>query len=114
MAQPKHIVWLHGDIKSPPFSLAGRMECGALLRRLQNGEALILPHSRPMPSIGARVHELRVVEPNSSWRIVYRLEPDAIVILDVFPKSTKQMPQQIIETCRDRLSRYLSATRKGK
>jgi len=31
-AKDKLIAWLHGEIKSPPFSLAARMEAGYLLR----------------------------------------------------------------------------------
>ena len=59
-----------------------------------------------MPSIGPRCHELRVVDENATWRIVYRLDPDAVVILDVFQKKTRATPKQVIATCRDRLRRY--------
>ena len=48
----KPLVWLEGEIKTPPFSRAARLEAGFLLRRLQLGEQLSLPQSRPMPSIG--------------------------------------------------------------
>src|SRR5690349_17250483 len=68
----KPIVWLGGKVKTPPFSLEARIEAGVLLRRLQRGELLGLPHSRPMPSIGQHCHELRVVDEDRSWRIVYR------------------------------------------
>jgi len=53
-------VWLQGEVKSPPFSRQGRLETGYLLRRLQQGDSLGLPHSRPMPGVGPRCHELRV------------------------------------------------------
>ena len=49
----KPLVWLRGRVKTPPFSVGARLEAGLLLRRLQRGDALSLPHSRPMPSIGA-------------------------------------------------------------
>jgi hypothetical protein len=58
----KPLVWLHGDVKTPPFSPTGRLEAGHLLRLLQKGHSLSLPHSRPMPGIGPRCHELRVPE----------------------------------------------------
>lgn len=48
----KPLVWLRGEVKSPPFSAAARLEAGWLLRRLQAGEKLGMPHSRPMPTIG--------------------------------------------------------------
>lgn len=39
-----------GEIKTPPFSAAACIEAGTLLRRLQLGENIGLPHVRPMPS----------------------------------------------------------------
>jgi len=51
---------MEGEIKTPPFSVEARLEAGMLLRSLQQGENLGLPHSRPMPVIGPRCHELRV------------------------------------------------------
>src|SRR2546422_2364688 len=70
----KPLVWLHGQIKTPPFSEEARIEAGYLLGRLQQGESLSLPHSRPMPSIGRRCHELRVPDKGQDWRTVYRSE----------------------------------------
>jgi hypothetical protein len=60
----KPLVWLHGEVKSPPFSKNARLEAGFLLRRLQAGEKLGLPFSRPMPTIGNRCHELRINDEN--------------------------------------------------
>jgi phage-related protein len=65
-----------------------------------------LPHSRPMPSIGRRCHELRVPDKGRDWRIVYRIDLEAIVILEVFAKTTRQTPQGVIATCKRRLKRY--------
>ena len=76
------LVWLHGEIKTPPFSLAARIEAGYLLRLLQEGQALALPQSRPMPVVRPRCHELRVRDAGADWRIVYRLDADAVVILE--------------------------------
>lgn len=102
----KPIVWLHGEIKTPPFSASARLETGFLLRRLQQGEKLSMPHSRPMPSIGARCHELRINDANKTWRIVYRIDPDAIILLEVFEKKTPSTPQQVIAVCRQRIKQY--------
>ena len=66
------------------MSSAARLEAGFLLRRLQRGDSLGLPHSRPMPDIGTRCHELRIPDDAVTWRVVYRIDPDAVVILDVF------------------------------
>ena len=100
------MVWLHGEIHTPPFSSAARIEAGLLLRRLQHGERLGLPHSRPMPVIGKRCHELRIQDEDTTWRIIYGVDPDAVIILDVFSKKTQQTPRSVIDTCRDRLRRY--------
>jgi phage-related protein len=102
----KPLVWLEGEIKTPPFSAAARLEAGILLRRLQRGEQLSLPQSRLMPSIGPRCHELRINDENVTWRIIYRVDPDAIIILELFKKKTNQTPKQIIEACRRRLRDY--------
>ena len=102
----KPLVWLRGEVKSSPFSATARLEAGWLLRRLQAGEKLGMPHSRPMPTIGPRCHELRIVDASVTWRIVYRLDPDAIVIADVFPKTTAQTPARVLEDSRRRLRRY--------
>lgn len=102
----KPLRWLHGEVKTPPMSVEARREMGMLLRELQEGELLSLPHSRRMSDIGARCHELRVNDENKTWRLVYQIDPDAIVILDIFEKKTKQTPQQVIENCRRRLRLY--------
>ena len=99
----KPIVWLHGEVKTPPFSAKGRLEAGQLLRRLQKGELLGMPHARPMPAIGRRCHELRIQDQGQTWRIVYRLDADAIVIAAVFGKKTQKTPPEIIVTSRRRL-----------
>ena len=83
----KPLAWLHGEVKTPPFSLAARLETGFLLRRLQRGELLSMPRSRPMPSIGPRCHELRINDASGQWRLIYRIDGDAIVIADVLPRN---------------------------
>ncbi len=69
----KPLVWLHGEIKTPPFSREARIEAGVLLRRLQ---------------------------------LVYRIDSDAIVLVDVFSKKTRQTPSQIIARSKVRLRQY--------
>lgn len=108
-ATEKPLVWLHGEVKTPPFSSAARIEAGYLLRQLQVGLKLSLPHSRPMPSIGPRCHELRINDERKTWRIVYRLDDDAIVILDVFDKKTQKTLREVIDNCKRRMRLYDSA-----
>ena len=102
----KPLVWLHGEIKTPPFSHAARIEAGYLLRLLQNGRVLSLPQARPMPVLGPRCHELRIRDIAAVWRIVYRLDFDAVVILEVFSKKTRRTPETVIDACTRRLREY--------
>jgi phage-related protein len=104
----KPLVWLQGEVKTPPFSRDARLLAGFLLRELQSGAVLGMPDSRPMPGIGRKCHELRIddAEMKRTWRIIYRIDSDAIVIVEVFVKKTKQTPQTVIDTCRRRLRIY--------
>jgi phage-related protein len=112
-AKSKPLVWLSGEIRSPPFSTKARLEAGYLLRQLQNGEALTMPHSRPMPSIGAQCHELRILDRENNWRIVYRVDADAILILEVFRKKTVSTPKSVIDNCKRRAKGYDHAGKKA-
>src|SRR6266568_1340716 len=95
----KPLVWLRGEVKTPPFGSSARIEAGFLLRRLQRGETVGLPHSRAMPGIGAGCHELRIADGKVNWRIIYHIGMDAVVILDVFKKQTRATPKAVIVTC---------------
>jgi len=99
-------VWLHGEVKTPPFSAEARQEAGYLLRLLQKGERIGMPDSRAMPSIGRRCHELRVQDRDKTWRIVYRTDADAVLILEVFIKKTRQTPRGVVQACKSRARRY--------
>ncbi len=104
----KPLVWLRGEVKTPPLSTEARIEFGVLLRWLQRGELLSMPSSRPMPSVGPRCHELRVddIVHKREWRLLYRIDRDAIVIADVFAKTSRATPTRIIDECKRRLARY--------
>jgi phage-related protein len=99
---------MEGEIKSPPFTAGARLEAGMLLRRLQEGKVLRLPHSRPMPDIGPRCHELRIRDETKNWRIFYHLASDAVVILGVVHKSTQKTPPGVVAKCRRQLKLYQS------
>ena len=105
----KPLVWLEGEVKTPPFSQPARLEAGYLLRKLQQGETLGMPHSRPMPAIGTRCHELRINDESATWRIIYRLDTDAIVILEVFSKKSRATPKAVTNACKRRLKDYEDA-----
>jgi len=87
---------MRSEVKSPLFSREARLEAGFLLRKLQEGQALELPHSRPMPAIGERCHELRIVVVNMTSRVIYRVDFDAIVIADVFGEKSQSTPNSVL------------------
>jgi phage-related protein len=50
-----------------------------------------------------------VADREIDWRVVYRLDPDAVVILEVFQKKTRTTPAAVMAACRRRLREYDSA-----
>ena len=105
-APNKPLIWLSGEVKTPPLSSSARIEAGFLLRQLQQRESLGLSHSRPMPNIGPRCHELRIRDQDKNWRILYRIDEDAIEITDIFKKTTQTTPKTVIKVCQKRLIQY--------
>jgi phage-related protein len=108
----KPLAWLKGEVRTPPFSSDARLEAGFLLGLLQKGHKLKMPQSRPMPSIGKSCHELRVTDQDKIWRIIYRLDADAVVIGDVFCKKTESTPTTVIDNSKTRFKQYDAVRRK--
>jgi phage-related protein len=107
----KLVAWLHGEIKSPPFTEQGRKEAGDLLRLLQEGERLGMPQAEPLPIVGPRCGAIRVRDGEHNWRIMYRVDSDVVLVLDVYAKKTKRIPQEVIDRCRRRLKIYDEAVK---
>jgi phage-related protein len=59
-----------------------------------------------MPRIGSRCHELRVADRDAIWRLFYRIDEEAIVVIALFKKKTAKTPKGVIDLCRRRLSGY--------
>ena len=110
----KPLVWLSGEVKTPPFTPEGRLEAGELLRALQEGQVLSMPHAEPLPTVGVRCGALRVRDAEQNWRIMYRIDKDAVVILEVYSKKTRTIPDEVIDRCKDRLKRYDAITKSTK
>ena len=49
---------------------------------------------------------MRIIDSNKIWRIIYRIDSDAVVIADVFEKKTQKTPKRVIDTCKRRLRDY--------
>ena len=109
----KPLAWLHGEIKTPPFSKEGRKEACDFLRLLQEGVNIRMPQAEPLPIIGARCGALRVRDGQHNWRIAFRTDPDAVLILEVYAKKTRKIPQEVIDRCRRRAKAYDDAAREA-
>lgn len=109
----KPVAWLHGEIKTPPFSEEGRKEAGDLLRLLQEGEKLRMPQVEPLPIVGPRCGALRIRDQEHNWRILYRLDADAVLVLDDYAKKTRTIPQEVLDCCKSRLRAYDDAVKKA-
>jgi phage-related protein len=110
----KPLVWLQGEVKSPPFTPEGRREAGMLLRLLQEGERLGMPRAEPLPDVGPRCGALRVRDAEHNWRIMYRVDADAVLILEVYAKKTRRIPDEVIVRCKRRMAQYDWAVKQGK
>jgi phage-related protein len=111
---PKPLVWLHGEIKTPPFTSEGRQEAGMLLRLHQPRVQLGMPQAELLPDVGKRCGALRVRDAGHNWRIMYRIDADAILILEIYAKKTQKIPDEVIERCQGRLKRYDEAVTAAK
>jgi len=65
----------------------------------------------PLPDVGPRCGALRVRDAEHNWRIMYRIDADAVLILDVYSKKTRTIPDEVIERCRQRMKHYDAVVR---
>lgn len=83
-----------------------RGELADAIARLERGLLLSMPLSRPMPSIGPGVHELRFRDRAGIYRVVYWIAgAGRLWLLHAFKKKTQQTPPSAIETAKERLRR---------
>ncbi len=74
------------------------------MSRLELGHTLAMPLSRPMPSIGLGVHELRFRDRSGIYRVIYYLSGKSrIWLLHAFQKKTQKTPQHHIEVAKKKL-----------
>jgi phage-related protein len=103
---PKKPVRFHPGARAEikDMSPAIRKKLGLLLWELQQGHTLSMPDSRPMPIVALGVEELRVKDESGQYRaFVVRKTPQAILVLHVFIKKSRETPQGAIELARRRL-----------
>jgi phage-related protein len=85
-----------------------KKEIGEALRDIQKGILPGLPLSRPMPSVGAGVHELRVGDGTKTVRVFYFIKyEEAILVFHAFEKRSQKTPPHEIEIGKKRLKELL-------
>jgi phage-related protein len=90
------------ELEGLPLEVRG--DLADALARLDAGLALAMPLSRPMPSIGRGVHELRLRDRSGHYRVIYAIIRRGMVhVLHAFKKTTQATPQRHLELARRRL-----------
>ena len=102
----KPVFFMTDEIRTPPMSVNARREAGFLVGRLQEGSSPGMPLARPMPDIGRRCLELRIVDENVTWRVICRVDSDAVLVVYSFAKKTQTTPKAVIDLCKKRLALY--------
>jgi phage-related protein len=92
------------------FPKEARIRLGRGLFRLQTGEQLGMPNSRPMPEVGAGVSELRVKAEDGAYRVFYFTASSwGVLVFHAFVKKSQRTPPLEIELGRKRLKELLDA-----
>ena len=95
------------ELKRLPLAI--REDLADALARLDEGLTLSMPLSRPMPSIGAGVHELRLKDRSGAYRVVYAvILAGTIGVLHAFKKTTRATPKANLDLARKRLKELKS------
>ena len=77
--------------------------------RLQAGDQLSAPQSRPMKAIHQNAHELRIKDGRGIYRVIYILKMgDQILIPHAFSKKTQKTPLHEIQIATLRLKELLN------
>ena len=85
-----------------------REDLADALALLDEGVNLSMPLSRPMPSIGSGVHEIRLKDRSGVYRVVYFIRKQAdIWLIHAFQKKSQQTPKENIELAKQRLKGVL-------
>ncbi len=83
------------------FPEEARQDVGYQLDRVQRG--LTPNDSKPMPTVGPGVEEIRVWEDSGTYRVIYTARmADAVYVLHAFQKKTQVTPKHDLELAKQR------------
>jgi phage-related protein len=92
------------------FPKEARNRLGRGLFRLQMGEQISMPNSRPMPAVAGGVSELRVKAADGTYRaFYYTASSRGVLVFHAFVKKTQRTPPLELELARKRLKELLDA-----
>lgn len=87
-----------------------RTRLGRGLFRLQMGERIGMPNSRPMPAVAVGVSELRVRAEDGTFRaFYYTASSRGVLVFHAFVKKTQRTPPLELELAGKRLKELLDA-----
>jgi phage-related protein len=49
-----------------------------------------------------------------NWRIMYRVDAEAVLVIEVYAKKTRKIPQEVITRCKRRLRHYDDTAKQAK
>lgn len=103
------VIWhLKAKVEISAYPEDVRKELGYLIYRLQLGEVLPMPHSRPMKSVAMGASELRVRGPDGNYRVFYYTKsPRGILVFHAFVKKSEQTPESEVAAGKSRLRELL-------
>lgn len=79
------------------------------IARLERGHKLSMPLSKPMPSIGKGVHELRFKDRSGIYRVIYVLAgASKIWLLHAFKKTTQTTALKDLAIAKERLKKVIA------
>ena len=82
----------------------------AVMRVRAEGDAAVAAYALNRGTL----HELRINDAGKTWRLIYRIDSDAIVVADVFAKKTERTPDEVVRNSQRRLKDYDTASREAK
>jgi len=87
-----------------------RNRLGRGLFRLQTGEPIAMPNSRPMPAVAVGVSELRIKAEDGTFRaFYYTASSRGVLVFHAFVKKTQRTPPLELDLARKRLKELLDA-----
>jgi phage-related protein len=103
----KPLLWVGDSRKTlQSFPRSAQRALGFELEHVQNGEQP--DDSKPMPTIGKGVEEIRIWVESGTYRVIYIAKlAEAVYVLHAFQKKTQQTNQRDIELARSRLEGLL-------